>query len=103
VADRNHCKIEPMLADRNRIAFLKEKNKALLPGKYKLVEGNDPITFTELLKHSLSLAIDHIENLKSGVLHHKTDPNAPYCQSYCTYRRMCQKNIAKLQRTWDQQ
>ncbi|MGD9898131.1 MAG: PD-(D/E)XK nuclease family protein [Calditrichaceae bacterium] len=96
VKDADNCKRIPVMADKNEINFDLGRSNASLPNKKVTDDAGNEMTFNELLEHSLATAVDKVEELKNGMFRHTMHPGEYFCKSLCEYRRMCQKNAAKL-------
>lgn len=98
VTDVQNCRLYPVLADGETVQFLSDKDKALIPNKQFIDEDGTPLGLEDLLRESLSKALGQIRQLKAGYFSHYTNPEDEFCSSYCTFRRMCQKNVSKINR-----
>lgn len=86
----------PLLADIKSSGIDFNNRSAGLPNKYVLDEDGKQLTLDEVLSKSLEQALKVVEQIQEGIFHHTLHPTEAFCQSYCQYRRMCQKNVGKL-------
>ena len=98
VKDARNCRRRDVLAERAAVPFLNNRNRAALPNNYVLNARGNPMTLQELLDFTLEQVLDKVHALLDGQFNHTAFPDDAYCQSYCSFRRMCQKNVAKLKR-----
>lgn len=98
VKDAEKCQRIHVMADKNKINFDLGRSNASLPNKKVTDEAGNELTFDDLLEHSLATAVDKVEELKQGMFRHTMYPKQYFCESLCEYRRMCQKNVAKLKK-----
>lgn len=99
VKDPENCQRREVIANGERYPFLHSSSTAGLPHKKILDEQGQPFTLQTLLDRSLSIAIEKVDQLIDGVFRHTSFSKDAKCQSYCSYRRICQKNVGKLQRS----
>ena len=92
------CVLKPLLADgQNEILQrLNSRSQALLPNRNITDDDQQPLTFDDLLEHSVALAFEKINALRTGQFQHTDFPDDERCSAYCDYRRICQKITAKL-------
>ncbi len=96
VKDGDNCERLPQIADKEEAGWVSKRAHASLPNKNVIdTEGNE-YTFESLLETAVGIAWQKIEQLRSGQFRHTAYPDRPFCQRWCTYRRMCQKNVRKL-------
>ncbi|MBN2423745.1 MAG: exodeoxyribonuclease V subunit gamma [Calditrichaceae bacterium] len=96
VKSSQKCERVPALADGRLFNEIKTKVSVTLPANPYLNTENQPLSFIEFLDRVVDLAVHQISRLKKGFFGHTLYPEDLYCQSYCDYRRICRKNIAKL-------
>ncbi len=94
VKDSRKLKRIPVIGNPQAVPFKPGKKSSLLLN----AEGEE-VTFRELLNISAEQALEQIRRLQSGFFGHSAFPEDKRCQSYCPYRQMCQKNIAKQKKT----
>lgn len=98
VKDARNCQRVDVLADREAVPFLNKRSRAALPNHGVLDAWGNPITLPQLLDFTLEMVLHKVHDLLNGQFNHTAFPDDPYCQSYCRFRRICQKNVAKLKR-----
>jgi len=94
VRDADNCKQYPAMAYNDR-PDLKAGN-AGLPNSKLIKPDGSLFTFESLAEHALQNALRKTVQLQEGYFGHTLYPDDQHCESYCPYRRMCQKNRAKL-------
>ena len=98
VKDAKNCEQIPFLVDAPAFGMSKGNKKAFLPNRYvKDADGNQ-ISFEELLNISLSKTVEHTLSLQNGVFRHSEFPDKAACQSYCSFKRICQKVPGKIKK-----
>ena len=98
VKDADHCKRKDVLADKEIYPFVSNRSNAGLPNnKFTNADGN-PIILDNLLRTSLDHAIRKVKDIRNGVFRHTKYPENAGCESYCAFRRICQKNTGKINR-----
>jgi hypothetical protein len=97
VKDIRNCKREAAIADPQKYQFLDKNSKARLPNRYSEVDGNR-LTFDELIDFSRQQALQTKSGLLNAEFQHTTHPDDKMCSTFCDYRRMCQKHVAKIKR-----
>lgn len=98
VKDAENCKHIPVVADKTNWPYNTRSQRVHLPNRHIINENEVQLTLDELLDHSLDQAISRVEELKRGIFRHTRFPESSACQTYCPYRRICQKNVAKLKK-----
>ncbi|MHB2149817.1 PD-(D/E)XK nuclease family protein [Calditrichota bacterium LG25] len=95
----DEVQLKAAVADRSCPSLPASRGRAFLPNK-NLVDENDEhqLTFNEMLNRSVAFALAYIGQIQNGVFHHTLNPGDRFCESYCEYRRMCQKARGKLER-----
>jgi ATP-dependent helicase/DNAse subunit B len=94
VRDADNCKHFPAMIDSDR--FPSKFKKARLPNPAITSADGQPLSFDGLAEHALRTALEKVGRLQTGYFTHTVHPDKPQCETYCPYRRMCQKNKAKL-------
>lgn len=95
VKDAQNCKREGAIADPQKYPFIENRSKAALPNRYSEVDGKK-LTFDELIEFSRKTALAKQKELFNAQFTHTKYPDDTMCKSFCDYRRMCQKHVAKL-------
>ncbi len=91
--------LKPVVADKNFPLFQKARGDAYVPNpNFKDEQEEHQLTFAEVLDWALVKAMEMVERISQGLFHHTLTPTERFCQSYCEFRRMCQKVPGKLQR-----
>ncbi len=93
-----NCQRKPILADKINWPELPVRGNAPLPNKNVLDEEGNEVTLSRLLDISVRNAVRAVRELQSGIFRHTRFPGDQQCKSYCQFRRICQKNVAKLER-----
>ncbi len=75
-----------------------KKNSALLPSSKWPNEDGQPLTFGHVLDIALVNALKIVESINKGYFGLSPFPEEITCQQYCDYKRICQKNTAKMKR-----
>ena len=90
IHDADHCK---------RIAAISDSVEApglIKRGHGKLPNSSYPIQLSDLIESSIDHVFNHLNHMTSGLFNHTKYPEKEGCQSYCTFRRICRKDVAKL-------
>jgi len=98
VKDSENCERKDVLADKSIVDFVSGRTQAGLPNNKIIDENGNQITLENLLRHSVNQAINKVNELKNGQFQHTKYPEDPGCDSYCEFRRICQKNVGKIKR-----
>ncbi len=92
-------KLTPALAVRECSTLPRSTARAYLPNRHITDEADDhPLTFDEMIERAVNFALHYIERIQQGHFHHTLQPSQPQCQTYCEFRRLCQKVPGKLER-----
>ncbi|KAA3614952.1 MAG: hypothetical protein D8M58_10895 [Calditrichaeota bacterium] len=95
VKDVQNCKREGGIADVEKFPFIDKKSQAAVPNRYSELDGKK-LTFDELIEFSRREALSKQKELFSAHFTHTKYPDDKMCKSFCDYRRICQKLVAKL-------
>jgi ATP-dependent helicase/nuclease subunit B len=90
IHDADHCK---------RIAAISDSIAApglIKRGHGKLPNSSYPIELSELIESSIDHVFSHLNNMTRGFFNHTKYPENEGCQTYCAFRRICRKDVAKL-------
>ena len=98
VKDAENCKRKELLADAQKLNLKPENKKAWIPNKEFVDETGEQLSFQQVRLRSLALALNKTAEIRQGVFRHTRFPDAPSCRQYCPFRRICQKNTAKILR-----
>jgi ATP-dependent helicase/DNAse subunit B len=90
VHDALHCQRLPAVSDLEKAPELIRRGHGKLPNK------NYSITLKELIDISIQHMFKHLENMSRGNFNHTSEPEDEGCQTYCTFRRICRKDVGKL-------
>ncbi len=97
IKDKNECKRHALIADKNS-APPGKPTRNYLPNNNYVNEDGEKYTLDEALALNLKKAIRLGDDITMGNFRHSLFPDDLSCKSYCGYRRMCQKNTAKMKR-----
>ena len=98
LADAQKIKRHPLVADEEMYGLPIKPKNASLPNSLVVNEEKEKLTFQQVLDHTLGRALDITAAVKSGSFGLSRYPEENGCKSYCEYKRMCQKNVAKMKR-----
>jgi ATP-dependent helicase/DNAse subunit B len=96
VKDSENCERKDVLADKSIVNFVGGRTQAGLPNNKIVDEEGNQLSLDNLLRHSVNQAIKKVDELKNGHFQHTKFPETAGCESYCEFRRICQKNVGKL-------
>ena len=88
----------PLIANAELYPLNEGKKEAALPNTFVTDAEGRSLTFDEILDYALDNALFQIRRLQEGALTYTSYPAEKDCREYCEYRRMCQKNKAKMMR-----
>jgi ATP-dependent helicase/DNAse subunit B len=97
IKDKDACERHALIADSQSAPPGKPK-KNFLPNKKFLNEQEEEYLLDEVLKIAVKEAIKCTEDVVKGVFRHTLFPDNAACKDYCDFRKMCQKNPAKMKR-----
>jgi len=98
VKDVENCTRSELLADAQKLNLPPNKKEAWLPNKKVTDKSGSPLNLEDLLHYTLELSARKIAELNQGLFRHTRFPDKAACKTYCPYRRICQKNLAKILR-----
>ena len=98
VKDAEHCERKMFLADARAFGMEKGKKAAFLPNNYLKDDDGNLLTLHDLLQIALQKAIENVSDLQQGIFRHTREPESDLCTRFCPYRRVCQKQMGKIQR-----
>ncbi len=98
LADAEKIRRHPLIADSAVFPSKNSQQIFALPNETFKNENDEPYSFQDMLEATLERALDLVASLKDGYFALGRYPDSPACQSYCDYKRMCQKNVAKMKR-----
>ncbi len=103
VRDATTLARRPALADAAQVDFVtgNAARKALVPNPTS-EQPPARLNFDQFLDFMLQTAAEAVNRLLDGQFNHSLFPEEKLCQSYCPYRRLCQKNVGKLKRLAEQ-
>ncbi len=97
VKDEENCRRVAVAFDRTAGLNIKTgNNPAALPNKKIVDEEGRELTLGELIDRSEAQVFAGVEKIRQGEFRHTAYPDAPACESYCEFRRMCRKDVGKL-------
>ncbi len=96
IKDAQNCRREIMMGDKNALPALARRGKAWLPHPSVTDAEGHPYTLAELTDWVLEQAIAQVERLKQARFQHTAFPQDTLCSDYCDYKKICQKQTAKL-------
>jgi ATP-dependent helicase/DNAse subunit B len=97
VKDEEKCRRITIAFDRNAGLNIKAgSSSAALPNKRVVNEEGNELTLPELHERAKTFAFQYVDRIRNGEFRHTRFPDTPPCESYCDFRRMCRKDVAKL-------
>ena len=97
IKDKKECLRHALIADKNSAPAGKPKSACLPNKKFKNNEGEE-YSLNEILETNVKQALKKVDEIIKGNFRHSFFPENEACQTYCEFRRMCQKNPAKMKR-----
>jgi len=95
VRDGDNCRRKIVFADNEKKNDLLLKGPGRLPNKDFSVDG-EKLSFAQMIDHSLKFVFTYAESLSKGVFTHTHYPKNVRCAQYCSFNKICRKDIAKL-------
>ena len=96
VQDGLNCRQKPVFVDQQVIDRIKGSKDAVLPNpKYAI--GEELITLSDLINISLDHAKHYAQQITDGNFRHTFNPKNEKCVSYCAFRKICRKDVSKLE------
>ena len=90
IHDADNCQRIVAVSDSEAEPGLLKKGHGRLPNK------SYPLKLNALSEIAINHILHHIDSMLKGCFNHTKYPVSEACQSYCTFRRICRKDVAKL-------
>jgi ATP-dependent helicase/DNAse subunit B len=90
VRDAEYCNRVPAVTNADEVPGILKKGNGRLPNNVY------PIQLHELLESTKKHIFDIVQDMQGGNFAFTRFPEHEKCRSYCPYRRMCRKDVAKL-------
>lgn len=100
IKDAQNCQRSAAMMDRDAIevSWVSSQSPAKLPNKKIVDEEGNELTFNALLNKNIETIFTKRDQLFSGDFSHCPTPDDAGCKSYCTFKRICQKQVNKITR-----
>jgi ATP-dependent helicase/DNAse subunit B len=95
VQDGDHCQKIPVFIDHKFYADPKANKSAILP-KIGYDKNGETLTLTDVINNSRNFIVEYVKGIASGNFRHTFMPEVEKCTQFCSYRRICRKDTAKL-------
>jgi ATP-dependent helicase/DNAse subunit B len=95
VQDGDHCQKIPVFIDHKFYADPKANKNAFLP-KTGYDKNGETLTLTDVINNSRNFIVEYVKGIASGNFRHTFMPEVEKCTQFCSYRRICRKDTAKL-------
>ena len=90
VHDYENCKRTVALLDAGCKPDLLRRGDGRLPNKKYPLELND------LISQSMTSVLNCVKGIMQGDFRHTFDPDHANCKTYCRFKMICRKDVAKL-------
>jgi len=80
------------------VAILDAENKPdlLKRGDGRLPNNKYPYKLNDLISQSMTLVLEGVKGIMQGDFKHTPDPDHANCQTYCRFKMICRKDVAKI-------
>jgi hypothetical protein len=95
VQDAENCKFKFILINQENSTGLTGPKDVFLPNP-KYEEKGKEFTFNDIIENSFSHIKQYVDKMAKGNFKHTSSPNDVKCSSFCSYSRVCRKDIGKL-------
>ncbi len=95
VQDGDHCQKIPVFIDHKFYIDPKANKEAVLPKTEYGING-ETLTLTGVINNSRDFIVEYVKGIASGNFRHTFTPEQERCTQFCSYRRICRKDTAKL-------
>jgi ATP-dependent helicase/DNAse subunit B len=95
VKDSDNCRRIPVFIDLEIYTDQKAGKEVVLPNA-ELGEEGKPLTLAGVISNSLDFIEDYVKEIARGNFRHTFSPKDEKCTRFCSYRKICRKDTAKL-------
>jgi hypothetical protein len=95
VKDSDNCRRIPVFIDLEICTDQKAGKEVVLPNA-ELGEEGKPLTLAGVISNSLDFIEDYVKEIARGNFRHTFSPKDEKCTRFCSYRKICRKDTAKL-------
>jgi ATP-dependent helicase/DNAse subunit B len=95
VRDAENCKRRIVFSNIDKRSELLLRGSGRLPNKIIIIDG-EPLTLQKMIDRSLKFVFDYVDSLSNGIFTHTDDPKNQRCEKYCSYSKICRKDISKM-------